>query len=132
MAFSPAVANDLVVRSLVPLSAQELAVATVKLQDAFNEIVARVPSVVARLEVSPQDLLFRALVVQVQVAAVLRWIKNPDGKYQEAGDDYSFSRDKSLAAGEVYITDAEVALLSPISAASAQGAFTIRPSGWRF
>jgi hypothetical protein len=132
MAISPATAEDLTLRSLVPLTPQQVTVGVVKLGDAFNEIVARVPSVAERLDALQSDELFRKLVVQVQVAAVLRWLKNPDGKYQEAGDDYSFSRDASLATGEVYISDQEVALLSPVASQSPSGAYSIRPVGRRW
>lgn len=39
--------------------------------------------------------------------AVIRVLKNPDGKRQESIDDYSWTRDRVLSAGILYLTDDE-------------------------
>lgn len=127
MTLGPAAITDLSDRSLETLTAQQLAVGGVKLDDAYIQIIAAVPSVVARLATIPIDDVFKALVVQVQCAAVMRFLNNPDGKYQEAVDDYSFSRDKAVATGEIYISESELALLS--ATGGSVNAFTITPVG---
>jgi hypothetical protein len=133
MATSPASSADLSVRSLrtPALTAQELAVGETLLGDAWNIILSRVPSVAARLDASPTDPLFAALVVQIQCAIVLRVINNPDGKLEESGDDYRYRLDASVSTGALYLSDAEAALLGN-GAGMATGAFTIRPGGWRY
>lgn len=93
-----------------PLSDAEALIVPQKLTDAALILAAQVPGLVARVaagEVSP------ALVKQVQAEMVLRVLKNPDGKRQEAIDDYSWTRDSALSAGALYVTAAEVTLLSP-------------------
>jgi hypothetical protein len=123
----PAVISDLTSRSLTVLSSTQQAVALTKLDDAYVQIITAIPSVATRLTAVPLDTVFEALVIQIQCAAVLRFLQNPDGKYQEAGDDYSFSRDHTVASGQVYITDDELALIAdtPLSG----GSFTITPAG---
>lgn len=127
MALGPATTTDLSDRSLTPLTTEQLAVGAVKLDDAYIQIIAAVPSVVARLAAIPADDVFTALVVQVQCAAVIRFLINPDGKFQESVDDYSFSRDKAVATGEIYISPSELALLS--ATGGSVNAFTIIPVG---
>lgn len=125
----PATIQDLIDSSLETFTANELRVAAKKLDNAYNQILSQVENGEARLNGVDFDATFQALVVEVQVAAVLRFLKNPDGKYEESGDDYSFKRDATLATGEVYITDSELARLAP-RIRNRSGAFTIRPSGW--
>jgi hypothetical protein len=127
MALGPATTADLSDRSLTTLTAEQLTVGAVKLDDAYIQIIAAIPSVVARLAATPTDPIFTALVVQVQCAAVIRFLNNPDGKYQETVDDYSFSRDKAVATGEIYISESELALLS--ATGGSVNAFTITPAG---
>lgn len=128
MAESPATANDLANRSLRTLSTQELIVGSVLLDDAWNVIVSKVPSVGTRLDATPADLIFRALVVQVQCAMVLRVLNNPDGKLEEAGDDYRYRLDQAVSTGALYLSDAEASLLGTGDGTS-DGAFTIKPAG---
>lgn len=129
MATSPATVTDLSNRSLRTLSPQELAVGEFLLEDAWNILVSSRPSVATRLDALPEDLAFRALVVQIQCAMVLRVLANPDGKYEESGDDYSYKRDQAVSTGALYLSDAESALIGAGDDQS-DGAFTIRPSGW--
>jgi hypothetical protein len=126
----PATVTDLINNSLEELTPNELRVAASKLDNAYYQILAQVENVEARLSGAEYDATFRSLVVEIQCAAVGRFLKNPDGKYEESSDDYSFKRDAALATGEIYITDSELARLAPRSKANS-GAWTIRPSGWR-
>lgn len=126
MAESPATTTDLSNRSLRALTTQEVTVGGVLLTDAFGIITARVPSVATRLDATTVDAAFEALVVQVQCAMVLRVLNNPDGKFEESGDDYSYRRDAAVSTGALYISDAEASLLS-VGDNTSDGAFTIRP-----
>lgn len=46
--------------------------------------------------------------------AVIRVLKNPDGKRQESIDDYSWTRDRVLSAGVLYLTDDEWRILGGV------------------
>lgn len=56
--------------------------------------------------------------------AVIRKVKNPDGKQNERIDDYSYGLVEDAAKGELFLTDDEWASLEGFSDASS--AFTIR------
>lgn len=56
--------------------------------------------------------------------AVIRKVKNPDGKQNERIDDYSYGLVEDAAKGELFLTDDEWASLEGFSDAS--GGFTIR------
>lgn len=125
----PAIGNDLLSRSLRTLTPQELAVGEQLLEDAWTLIVASRPSIADRIEAPGSDgTRTKALVVQIQVAMVLRVLNNPDGKLQEQIDDYSWRRDSAVSTGLLYVSDAELGLLGSGDGAS-DGAFTIRPAG---
>ena len=129
MATNPASSTDLSDRSLRTLTAQELSVGTVLLADAWNIILAARPNVATRLDALPADLVFKALVVQIECAMVLRVLANPDGKLEEAGDDYRYRLDAARSTGALYLSDAELGLLGSGDGAS-DGAWTIKPAGF--
>lgn len=82
----------------------------------------------ARIAASPDlDVVTRGVLVD----AVLRVLRNPDGRVSETIDDYTYRRADSVADGTLYLTDAEWLLLAPIDAsqATATGAFSVRPTG---
>lgn len=56
---------------------------------------------------------FTGEVVRVLATAVLRVMRNPDGKRQESIDDYSWTRDESVSSGLLYFTDDELDGLVP-------------------
>ena len=122
----PATTTDLQNRSLRTLTSGELEAGDYLLEDAYTILLARVPSVADRLAAVPADLVFRALVVQIQCAMVMRVLNNPDGKFEEAGDDYRYRRDSAVSTGMLYLADSEFALLGAGDSGS-EGAFTIRP-----
>lgn len=112
---NPATYSDLEARWR-PLSAEEQSVANALLEDAWQILLARVTALSARLGVvapATSPALDPALVVAVECAMVLRVLRNPDGKRQESIDDYSWTRDNSVSAGTLYVSDEELALLSP-------------------
>lgn len=105
------------------LSTAETTVATALLSDAWAMLQSRLPALVDRIA---DGSLSPDLVVAVESAMVLRVLKNPDGKRQEAIDDYSWTIDSARSAGALYVTDDELRLLG---GANTSGAFTITPAG---
>jgi len=65
------------------------------------------------------------VVTMVVCNAVIRKIKNPDGKQNERIDDYSYGLTEEAARGALFLTDDEWALLAPVTAT---GAFSVQPS----
>lgn len=93
-----------------PLSAQETINATAFLDDAWWLLTARLPS----LEQNMTDgTVIEGNVVRVVAAMVIRVLRNPDGKVQEAIDDYSYRRAELVSAGALTITDDELSTLTP-------------------
>lgn len=130
MATSQATTVDLTSRSLRSLTPVETAWATIRLRDAFTQILTLIPSVGARLDTGTVSDPFNQLVIQVQCSMVLRVLANPDGMLEESinGGDYTRRLDAAISAGALYLSDQERSLLAGSDASSA-GAFTIRPYG---
>lgn len=120
---NPATPTDLELRWR-PLTTDERGVATYLLDDAWELIQARVPKVKERVD---DGSLPTGLVIAVETSMVLRVLRNPEGKRQEAIDDYSWTRDQAVSSGLLYLADEELSLLSPAGATST--AYTIRPGG---
>lgn len=127
MAESPASVQDLIDRSLRSLSDVELRWGSTKLEDAYTQIVTLRPNVDKRLDDLAASDQFRRVVVQVQCAMVLRVLNNPDGRLEEQGDDYSYRLDQAVSTGALYVTDAELQLLSAFDSTS-DTAFSLRPT----
>lgn len=95
--------------------------------EQVNQWISFVEAMIrARLGADRFNALDADVAKLVVTAAVGRRVKNPDGKYQERIDDYSYSLTTDAAKAGLYITAEEWELLSP---ATATGAFTIRPGG---
>jgi len=106
---NPVTPSDLADRLGRDLTTTETTTATALLIDAWAVLIARDPSIDARLA----DSSLSADLVRVVVSAmVLRVLRNPDGKRQEAIDDYSWTRDTTLAGGSLYVSEDELALLA--------------------
>ena len=126
---NPAIVADLTNRWR-PLSAQETINGQTFLDDAWRMLKRRLPDLEADIladatgELEPE-------VVRVIATAVLRVMKNPDGKRQESIDDYSWLRDNAVSAGLLYFTDDEVDDLIP-SGSATRGAFSfsLLPTGY--
>lgn len=106
---NPASISDVVLRWR-PLTEQEAATATAFLDDAWALLTARRPSLEADLTAGTVS---HANAVRVVSAMVLRLLKNPEGKLEESIDDYRYRRDSALSSGELYVTDDELADLTP-------------------
>ena len=110
---NPATTADVVARWR-PLSTQETTNAETFLEDAWVMLKRRMTLEDVDIEADiAADADLSADVVRVLATAVLRVMKNPDGKSREAIDDYSWSRDEALSAGLLYFTDDELDGLIP-------------------
>lgn len=99
----------------------EVAQVNAWLGDVESLILARVPNLV---ELVDDGRPTAATVAMIEANAVIRKVKNPDGKQNERIDDYSYGLNADAARGDLFLTDAEWALLLPVSAS---GAFSTRP-----
>lgn len=106
---NPAVTSDLESRWR-PLSAQETTNGQTFLDDAWAILKRRVAGIETLIAT---DTALAAEVVRILATAVLRVMKNPDGKRQESIDDYSWTRDESVSSGLLYFTDDELDGLLP-------------------
>lgn len=89
------------------MTAEELAKADTLLGDAERLLLRKVPTIPTRYA---DDSLDGDLVVQVQVAMVLRVLKNPDGLKSETLGAYSLTREDGQPDG-LFVTDEELDLL---------------------
>lgn len=105
---NPATSQDIEARFPRPLTESEKAYASTQLGDAWTLLLAHDSTVESRLA---DGTLAGDLVKVVLCAAVIRLLRNPDGKAQEAIDDYSYTRDPSIASGSLYFTPAELGTL---------------------
>lgn len=119
---NPATVADLGTRWR-PLSAQETINGQTFLDDAWMILRRRVPTIEALIVATPT---LAPEVVRILATAVLRVMKNPDGKRQESIDDYSWTRDESVSSGLLYFTDDELDGLVPGSGVAGR-AFMIDP-----
>lgn len=93
-----------------PLTAAEVNVVDTLLGDAWSILTARRPTLEADITAGTVS---EANVVRILANMVLRVMKNPEGKRSETIDDYSYTRDNALSAGELHVTDAELADITP-------------------
>ena len=91
--------------------------------DVESLILARLPGLP---DAVTAGLPTAATVAMVEANAVIRKIKNPDGKVAEGIDDYNYRLNENARKGELFLTDDEWALLAP---GSPSGAWTISPYG---
>lgn len=127
---NPATVADIVNRWR-PLSTQETTTATTLLEDAWVMLRRQLTQhgVDIDAEIASDPDLSRDT-VRVLSSAVIRVLKNPDGKRQESIDDYSWTRDNAVSAGMLYFTDDELDDLAP-GAGGSNGAFSVNLlTGW--
>lgn len=105
---NPAIISDLEAR-FRPLTDAELPNAEALLDDAWEELQARIPDLTARRDAgSVSDGLVRRVVT----AMVVRVLRNPDAIRQWGVDDATFTRDTLVSSGLLFVSADEVALLS--------------------
>lgn len=104
-------ADDVAARLGRTLSTAETDQVEVLLEDVESLIRSRIPTLDAAVDASSPD---SSVVVRVEAWAVVRFMKNPDGKYTESvAGQYSFSRDQALATGQLYLSDEDWEALIP-------------------
>ncbi len=123
---NPASTSDLEARWR-PLSDQETTNGETFLDDAWRMLRRRVTTIEADIADDETGDL-EAEVIRVLATAVLRVMKNPDGKRQETIDDYSWQRDQAVSAGLLYFTDEELNALI-VDDSGPTGAFSINMLG---
>jgi hypothetical protein len=92
------------------------------LDDVESTIKSRIPTLD---DLVAGGSLLAATVRKVEAAAVIRVLRNPDGKLTERIDDYSWTRNASTSSGALSLTDDEWAELTP---SSSSDAFSISPA----
>lgn len=111
---NPAAVADVVARWR-PLTTQETTNAETFLEDAWVMLKRRMTllGVTDFEDQIDEDTDFAAEVVRILATAVLRVMKNPDGKSRESIDDYSWARDEAVSSGLLYFADDELDALVP-------------------
>src|SRR6478735_3964414 len=113
-----AVLADVATRLGRPITdSNEVAQVEAWLGDVESLILARIPDLADWVAGGVPS---EAVVKMVEANAVVRKVKNPDGKQNERIDDYSYGLNADAARGDLFLTDAEWALLEP---GSGEGAF---------
>jgi hypothetical protein len=122
-----AITDDVAVSLGRSLTSEETDVAWGLLERAELLILRRIPDLAARIAA---DATLQDVVVMVEADAVARVLRNPSGVWQERIDDYSYTRDRSISSGMLYISDDEWDMLQTTPGTSVPSeAFTIRTFG---
>lgn len=109
------------------LTSDEVTRATTLLGRVETIIKRRITDLVTRIAA---DADLEDVVIRVESDAVARVLLNPNGVYQERVDDYSYTRDRAVSSGALYVSDAEWDdLLTTPGTSVASEAFSIRPFG---
>lgn len=120
---NPVVVEDLEARFRPLTDAAERATAEALLADAWAIALTQAPTLEQRLSSGALD---PAVAVAVISAVVLRVLRNPDGIRTWSVDDYSQTRDATVAGGALYLSEDELRLLAP--SGSTGSAFSITTS----
>jgi hypothetical protein len=107
MANNPAIVPDIEARWR-PLSEQEARTAQALLDDLWARALTQVPTLSANLDAGS---LSTEVVKSVMAGAVLRVLRNPEGKASEQIDDYKYTRDAAISTGGLYLSPDELILL---------------------
>lgn len=91
--------------------------------DVESLIIARLPGLPAAVIAGMPTA---ATVAMVEANAVIRKIRNPDGKVSETIDDYTYRLGGDARRSDLFLTEDEWALLMP---GQPSGAWTISPYG---
>lgn len=106
-----------------PLTSAELAIAPAWLDDASAVVRAQFATIDARITAgAPRATDVAGIVARM----VMRVLQNPDGLIGRSIDDYQETRDRQAVRDQLYLTDADLTLLSPVGTSA--NAFSIRPA----
>lgn len=107
---NPVVIEDLEER-FRPLTDAEKTRAQALLDDAWEELVARVPTLQARRDAGTVS---DGLVRRVVAAMAVRVLRNPEAIRQWSVDDASFTRDHLVSSGLLFVSAEEFGLLAGV------------------
>ena len=107
---NPASTSDLEARFYRALTDRELLIAPEWLDDAWQMLLDRRPTLEADLTASTVNT---RTVIRVLCAMVGRILSNPEGKLEEAIDDYRYRRDSVVSSGLLHVTPEELADVTP-------------------
>jgi hypothetical protein len=120
---NPLMLSDLEVRWR-PLADSEEPYVQALLNDAWAIASSQIPALISLDVASPAADVVRA----VLSAMVIRVLRNPEGVRTWSVDDYSQTRDASVAGGSLYLSAEELALIDGSLGRRRRGAFSITPS----
>jgi hypothetical protein len=103
-----AIAADVEARLGRPFSTEETALVNARLEDVELLIKSRIPDLTQKVTSGELD---EDIVKLVEVEAVLRLIRNPNGFTQETDGNYSYMMSAKVASGRLDILASEWALL---------------------
>lgn len=122
--YNPVMLSDLEARWR-PLTADEKIVAQALLDDAWSIASAQVPGLPLAVDSNRVPLgVVRATIASM----VVRVLRNPEGVRQWSVDDYSETRDASVAGGALYMSPEERNLLALSIGQRRPGAFSVAPA----
>jgi hypothetical protein len=121
---NPVVTADIEARFRALTDAEETT-AQALIDDAWAVLLMMVPDIEARMTAGSTST---EAVVFVMSAMVLRVLRNPNGVRSWSVDDYSETRDSSLAAGSLYASPEEIRLLTGRASSTRSGAFSVAPA----
>ncbi len=109
---SPASVDDLIARwwNAPALTSAQEDVITQRLEDAWDMLRDRRPTLEADITA---ETVRSSTVIRVLCEMVLRVARNPDGKFKESVDDYSFERSPGAAEGILFVSPAELSDITP-------------------
>lgn len=114
---NPASIQDVIDRFERPLSDQETRAGAKWLDDAWSIVRRNVPGVQARMNLTEDQpgYLDTEDVIRVLSWMVIRVLRNPEALRQWSDDTYNQTVDTALSSGLLYLTDGDLADLSPAS-----------------
>jgi hypothetical protein len=107
---NPALTSDIQARFYRPLTDHEVDISQHLLDDAWDLLVSRRSTLEADMTAGTVKT---GNVVRVLVAMVGRVLSNPEGKLEEALDDYRYRRDSIVSGGLLHVTSEELADVTP-------------------
>jgi hypothetical protein len=112
---NPALVTDVEARAPRALTDDERRMAQALLDDGWEQVLARVPLLVERIDAGSLRV---GAVVAVLRQAVLPVVLNPEGYLQESIDDWTGRRDASQSTGKLLLSDADLLSLQPNAVAT--------------
>jgi hypothetical protein len=106
-------------------TAAEETTAQALLDDAWEELLARVPDLEQRMA---GGLTSVGLVIRVVAAMAVRVLRNPEAVKSWSVDDAAFTRDSLVSAGFLFASGDEIDLLTGRASSARRGAFSVAPA----